>query len=303
MGTDRARLLLERYRLASPIRRDGTGIMWQAHDLRLTRDVAIKEVQPPYRLDMPDLEGTRRRALKEARSAARLSHPGIITVHDLFEEHGRFWIVTEFLEGLTLKETMEHIGRVPIRWSAWLGFQLLAGIRHAHHCGVMHGDIQPENILLTGDRVVLTDFGIAALEEDAGSPNASQTIPLARSAAYLAPERMRGEPATHASDLWSLGATMYMAVEGRPPYPGDGPSAMLGMALTHEPDPPHNAGSLWPVIEGLLRREPRRRLTGEAVALLLADILRREGISTATPGRRPQTLPSSENLPRGIFML
>src|SRR5262245_40485871 len=109
MGTDRARLLLERYRLASPIRRDGTGIMWQAHDLRLTRDVAIKEVQPPYRMDMPDLEDTRRRALKEARSAARLSHPGIITVHDLFEEHGRLWIVTEFLEGLTLKETMAHI--------------------------------------------------------------------------------------------------------------------------------------------------------------------------------------------------
>ncbi|WP_170317134.1 serine/threonine-protein kinase [Acrocarpospora corrugata] len=300
MGTDRARLLLERYRLASPIRRDGTGIMWQAHDLRLTRDVAIKEVQPPYRLDMPDLEDTRRRALKEARSAARLSHPGIITVHDLFEENGRLWIVTEFLEGLTLKETIGHIGRMPVRWSAWLGFQLLAGIRHAHLCGVVHGDIKPENILLTGDRVVLTDFGIAALEEDTTS---SQTIPLTRSAAYLAPERMRGERATQASDLWSLGATMYAAVEGRPPYPGDGPLSMLGMALTHEPDPPSNAGALWPVIEGLLRREAARRLTGETVALLLADLLRREGISAATPGRRPQTLPSSENLPPGAFTL
>ncbi|WP_214109209.1 serine/threonine-protein kinase [Acrocarpospora catenulata] len=299
MGTDRARLLRERYRLATPVRRDGTGIMWQAHDLRLTRDVAIKEVRPRYRMDMPDLEVTRRRALKEARSAARLSHPGIITVHDLFEEKGRLWIVTEFLEGLTLKETIGHIGPLPVRWCAWLGFQLLASVQHAHFSGVLHGDIQPENVLLTGDRVVLTDFGIASMEDD----GTTTTLPITRSAAYLAPERMRGGPATPAADLWSLGATLYTAVEGRPPFPGDGAMSMLGMALSREPDPPANAKTLWPVIEGLLRREAAHRLTGEAVSLLLADLLRREGISASTPGRRPQTLPSSHNLPPGAFTL
>ncbi len=289
MGTDRAQqLLANRYRLLSPFRRDSGGIMWHAHDLRLKRDVAIKEVQPPYRVNEADLDATRRQALREARSAARLSHPAIITVHDLLEDKGRLWIVTEFLQGLTLGETVRHLGRLPVHWSAWVGFQLLAGVRHAHDSGVVHGDISPSNVLLTEDRVVLTDFGIAALEKETGS----STLPIIRSAAYLAPERMRGEKPTPASDLWSFGATLYCAVEGRPPYPGTGSLAVLGMALTRKPDPPREAGPLQPVLEGLLLRDPARRLTGEGATQLLTDLLRREGISAAPPGRRGHDLPS-----------
>ncbi|WP_063813611.1 serine/threonine-protein kinase [Herbidospora daliensis] len=281
------RLLGARYQLTIPIRRDGSGIMWQAHDLLLKRDVAIKEVQPPYRTDRPDMELARRKALNEARSAARLSHPAIITVHDLLEENGRLYIVTEFLEGLTLKQTIEHLGSLPVHWSAWIGYQLLAGVRHAHDAGVVHGDIKPANVLLTGDRVVLTDFGIAALEHEAAAPT---TVPVTRTVDFIAPERMSGGPATPAADLWSLGATIYTAVEGRPPFLGTAMS-VLGLATTRDPDPPSKAGALVPVLNGLLRRQARDRLPGKEVSLLLAGLLHREGIAAATPGRRADYLP------------
>ncbi|GAB1823330.1 serine/threonine-protein kinase [Herbidospora sp. RD11066] len=274
-------LLGARYQLGNPSRRDGSGIMWQAHDLLLKRDVAIKEVQPPQRSQALDMELARRKALSEARSAARLSHPAIITVHDLLEENGRLWIVTEFLEGLTLKQTIEHLGSLPVHWSAWIGYQLLAGVRHAHDAGVVHGDIKPGNVLLTGDRVVLTDFGLSALEHES-------TARAARSVDFIAPERMAGEPASPAADLWSVGATIYAAVEGRPPFPGTGATVLTS---TLQPDPPSKAGALLPVLDALLRRGPRDRLPGKDVSMLLAGLLHREGIAAATPGRRADYLP------------
>ena len=282
--TYRTQLLADRYRLLAPLRRGTAGIMWQAYDLRLKRDVAIKEVPPPYRVDRPDVAAARRRALREARAVARLSHPGILTVHDLLEQHGRLWIVTELLHGLSLKETVAHLGRLPAHWTAWVGFQVVAGLQHAHAAGVLHGDIKPETVLLTEDRVVLTDFGIAGTERDSAT---STTVPLTGSAGYVAPERIRGERPTPAADLWSLGATLYMAVEGRPPFSGPGPLAVLGTALTREPDPPRHAGSLRPVLERLLQRDPVRRLTAEQTAALLAEVLRREGVSAAPPAIPP----------------
>ncbi|WP_066368402.1 serine/threonine-protein kinase [Herbidospora mongoliensis] len=276
-------LLGDRYQMTIPIRRDGSGIMWQAHDLLLKRDVAIKEVQPPHRTDRLDMELSRRKALSEARSAARLSHPAIITIHDLLEENGRLWIVTEFLEGLTLKQTIEHLGSLPVHWSAWIGYQLLAGVRHAHDAGVVHGDIKPGNVLLTGDRVVLTDFGISALGHES-------TARAARSVDFIAPERMAGQPASPAADLWSVGATIYAAVEGRPPYPATG-ATVLGLTSGLEHDPPSKAGALLPVLDGLLRRGARDRLPGRDVSMLLAGLLHREGIAAATPGRRADYLP------------
>lgn len=263
--------------------------MWQAHDLRLKRDVAIKEVQPPYRMDVADLAAARRQALREARSAARLSHPAVITVHDLLEDKGRLWIVTELLQGLTLSDTVRHLGRLPVHWAAWVGFQLLSGVRHAHSMGVVHGDIRPANVMLTEDRVVLTDFGIAAFERD---PSGSTTVPVARSGAYLAPERLRGKGLAPSADLWSFGATLYCGVEGRPPYPpanGPLPAAVL---LGREPEPPRRAGPLRPLLEGLLRHDPAERLTVDEAMHMLVDVLRRQGIPAATPGRTAGELPS-----------
>lgn len=286
MAAERAELLANRYRLDSPIRRDSTGIMWQAHDLRLRRNVAIKEVPALYRADRPDLAQARRRALNEARSAARLSHPSIVTVHDLLEDKGRVWIVTEHLEGLTLKETVSHLGRLPVHWSAWVGFQILAGVRHAHAAGVVHGDIKPGNVVLTGDRVVLMDFGIAAFEER--EPTASPTAPVPRSAAYVAPERMRGGKASRAADLFSLGATIYTAVEGRAPFASTDSTGPLGLPLSVKPRPMAKAGPLGPLIEGLLHTRPEARTSGEDAGLALEALLRHEGIDATTPGRRSE---------------
>ncbi|MFB9719861.1 serine/threonine-protein kinase [Planobispora longispora] len=264
----------------SPLSRDSAGIMWRAHDLRLRRDVSIKEVQPPFRGNGADLGHARRRALREARSAGRLSHPAVISVHDLLEERGRLWIVMEMLEALTLRETVEHLGHLPIRWTAWIGFQLLAGLRHAHGAGVLHRDIHPGNILLTGERVVLSGFGIAALN---GDPSVSTTIPISCSPAYVAPERLRGMPASPAADLWSFGASLYFAVEGRAPYPeSDGLSA-LERVTGGEPDPPVRAGPLLQVLEGLLRRDPGGRVIADHAARLLSQVLRTEGVVVGPP--------------------
>ncbi|MFD0664152.1 serine/threonine-protein kinase [Thermocatellispora tengchongensis] len=274
------------------MRHGATGIMWRAHDARLRRDVAIKEVQPQFRSNEVDLTGARRRALREARAAGRLSHPAIITVHDLLEEAGRLWIVMELLEALTLDETVKHVGPLPVHWTAWIGYQLLSGLRHAHGEGVLHRDIHPANILLTGDRVVLTDFGIAALNGDHTSPN---SIPVDDLPAYTAPERLRGGPVSPAADLWSFAACLYFAVEGRPPYVGADMVTVLGLALTKKPPVPTKAGPLLPVIEGLLHRDPGHRMPAEHASVLLTEILRAEGIPMA-----PYRLPAVE-LPPDAF--
>ncbi|MCG5214912.1 serine/threonine-protein kinase [Streptosporangium sp. KLBMP 9127] len=262
-------LLGDRYHLLSPIRRGRTGIMWRGHDARLRRDVAIKEVQPRYRANTVDLPDARRRALREARSAGRLNHPAVVTVHDLLEEQGRLWIVMELLEGLTLKETVAHVGPLPVHWAAWIGFQLLSGLRHAHGAGVLHRDIHPGNILLTGDRVVLSDFGIAAVREDPAAAMSS-TVPLRYSPAYTAPERLRGQPVSPAADLWSFGACLYFAAEGRPPSPE------AEAVVT-----PGRTGPLPALLEGLLERDPARRITASRASGLLTETLRLEGVGVA----------------------
>ncbi|MGW5264200.1 serine/threonine-protein kinase [Microbispora sp. NPDC004025] len=294
MASHARQLLADRYKLLTPFRRDSGGIMWQAHDLRLKRDVAIKEVQPPYRVDVADLAAARRQALREARSAARLSHPAVITVHDLLEDKGRLWIVTELLQGLTLADTVRHLGRLPVHWAAWVGFQLLSGVRHAHSLGVVHGDIRPANVMLTEDRVVLTDFGIAAFDRD---PAGSSTVPVARSGAYLAPERLRGKSLAPSADLWSFGATLYCGVEGRPPYPAMSPLP-AEVLLGRGPEPPRRAGPLRPLLEGLLRPDPDERLTVDQAMHTLVDVLRRQGIPAATPGRTAAGELPSRTTPR-----
>ncbi|GII61240.1 hypothetical protein Skr01_13250 [Sphaerisporangium krabiense] len=267
------------------------GIVWRAHDRRLARDVAIKELRPARQDEEFDVRTARRHALREARSAARLSHPAIVTVHDLLEEDGRLWIVMELVEALTLQATAWHLGRLPVHWTAWIGFHLLSGLRHAHAAGVLHRDIKPGNVLLTGERVVLSDFGIAVLQ---GEPTHHNTMPIVGSPGYIAPERMRGHPATQAADLWSFGATLYFSVEGRPPVTG-------GDILTDTPDearPSHRAGALRGLLEGLLHADPAERLTSDQAAVLLSDILRKEGI--AVP---PMRLTGSGLFPPGAFTM
>ncbi|MFI6595360.1 protein kinase [Nonomuraea sp. NPDC050536] len=287
------RLIGRRYRLMSPVGRGGMGMVWHAHDVLLDRDVAVKELILPFGLDHAGKQVAHRRMLREARSAARLTHPGIVTVHDVVEEDGRPWIVMELVRAWSLEQAVRQSGPLPVIQAAEIGIRVLDAVRHAHAAGILHRDIKPGNVLLTSDRVVLTDFGIAAIE---GDVTITQTGLLMGSPAYIPPERLSGQPITPAADLWSFGATLYASVEGRPPYEGPDAIAVLGAVLTQPPIRAQRAGALLPVIDGLLRKDPAERFTAEQVSEQLEQVLRAHGSNP------PRTLPTQgDSTPAGLL--
>ncbi|GAA2601453.1 hypothetical protein GCM10010411_38940 [Actinomadura fulvescens] len=251
-----------RYRVLAELGRGGMGVVWRAEDTFLGRQVAVKEVLSPS-------GDAARRAMREARSAARLSHPSVVKVFDVVEEDGRPWVVMEYVEARSLHEVIKQDGPLPPERAARVGRQLLSALDAAHRAGILHRDVKPGNVLLAkGDRAVLTDFGIALMEGDATLTRAGG---LLGSPAYIAPERFLGERAVPASDLWALGATLYAATSGRPPFHRDDPAAVLGAVLNEEPPIPPQAQALRPVLEGLLRKDPRERMrAGVAEAVLVA---------------------------------
>ncbi|HZE34285.1 MAG TPA: protein kinase [Actinoallomurus sp.] len=259
-----------RYELLSRIGQGGMGTVWRAHDELLGRDVAIKEVLLPPELGEAERDERYARTIREARSAARLSHPGVVTVHDVVEHEGRPWIVMELVSAPSLQNVIDGEGALPAQRAAGLGRQILAALRAAHAAGIVHRDIKPSNVLVAADdRAVVTDFGIAALEGDA---TLTGTGVLIGSPAYIAPERARGERSGPAGDLWALGATLYAAVEGRSPFERSGPVSTLAAIMAEEAPPPLNAGPLSPILAGLLRRDPADRMTAAEADRLLAQV-------------------------------
>ncbi|WP_125630448.1 serine/threonine-protein kinase [Nonomuraea sp. WAC 01424] len=260
------RQVSNRYRLIEPLGEGGMGVVWRAYDELLDRTVAIKEVRYTGVGDAKRAD-LNRRTIREARAAGRLDHPSVIVIHDVVEEDGRPWIVMQLVRSRSLAEVIGERGPLPVPLVAMVGGRVLDALRAAHATGVLHRDVKPENVLLADDgRVVLTDFGIAAMEAEAGL---TATGGLVGTPAYMPPERLNGEPARPESDLWSLGATLYAAVEGRPPFKRDSWAATAAAMLRDEPEPPVRAGALQPVIMGLLRRDPAARMpAGEAARLL-----------------------------------
>ena len=289
-----ARVIVGRYRLVRPVGRGGMGAVWQAHDTLLGRDVAIKEIWLPSAGSEPvdPADPLIRRALREAQAAARLRHPGIVTVYDVVTDEGRPWIVMELIDGRSLAEAIREHGLLTEQRSAEIGLQVLDALRAAHREGVAHRDVKPANILLdTADRVVLTDFGIAAIDDATALTATGQMV---GSPAYLAPERINGQPATAASDLWALGVTLYATVTGRSPFQREDTQATFAAVLTSRPVAPAHAGQLWPVIKGLLDKDPARRLAAEEARKLLANVARPGGAPQPAPGgRRPRWWPAS----------
>ncbi|MGH3389929.1 MAG: serine/threonine-protein kinase, partial [Actinomadura sp.] len=264
------RLLAGRYRLVSVVGRGGMGTVWRARDEVLDRDVAVKEVLVPPGLDDADRAVLNQRTLREARATARLNHPAIVTVHDVVDEDDRPWIVMEFLPARSLQQVIDQDGPQPPRRVAEIGGQTLGALQAAHAVGVLHRDVKPGNVLITEDgRVVLTDFGIAHL---AGDPTLTQHGLVMGSPAYIAPERAQGLQAGPAADLWALGATLYAACEGRPPYDRAEAMAVLAAIMTEDPPPARSAGPLQPILWGLLDREPVRRMDAAVAGHLLAQV-------------------------------
>jgi hypothetical protein len=268
VAESRDRLLSGRYRLIEQIGRGGMGTVWWAHDEVEDREVAVKEVHLPPSLDYRERMNLLRRTDREALAAGRLRHPGLIAIYDVVIEESRPWLIMEYVAARSLEDVFVDDGPISPRRVAEIGVQLLAALRAAHDAGIVHRDVKPSNVLLeTSGRVVLTDFGIATYD---GATTLTQTGSFMGSPAYVAPEVARGEPASPASDLWSLGATLYAAVEGRPPYDHETAMATLSALVTSEPDPPVRAGPLRPTLEGLLTKEPARRLGAGRAAELLA---------------------------------
>ncbi|WP_231335094.1 serine/threonine-protein kinase [Actinomadura graeca] len=276
------RLLARRYRLVTQVGRGGMGTVWQAHDEVLGRDVAVKEVILPHGLTDEERAVHHKRTFREARTAARLGHPGVVTVYDVVEEDDRPWIIMELILARSLDQVIKQDGPLEPRRAAEIGRQMLAALHAAHDAGVLHRDVKPSNVLVTGtvaggERAVLTDFGIATASGDA---TLTQTGLVMGSPAYIAPERARGRVAGPASDLWSLGVTLYAMLHGKSPFERPEPMAALVAVISEEPDAPEKGGRLVPVIEGLLRKNPDQRMDAIEAGALLDDIVRQETIDT-----------------------
>src|ERR1700761_2677696 len=286
------RVIAGRYNLQHPIGRGAMGVVWRARDQLLDRDVAVKEVVITALIGAEERHNAHQRTLREARTAARLSHRGVVAVYDVAEEDGRPWIVMELVPSRSLDQILTDEGRLSAARTCRIGQQLLSALAAAHSAGVLHRDVKPSNVLIANDRAadawderaVLTDFGIAQFE---GDPRLTQTGMVMGSPGFTAPERIRGGDATPGSDLWSLGATIYAAVEGRGPYEQRGGAIPTMSAIINEDAPVAlPAGRLAPLIAALLRRDPASRPSASAAARLFASVLPHLTESPAEPPSR-----------------
>ncbi|MGS2641007.1 protein kinase domain-containing protein [Streptosporangium sp. LJ11] len=275
-----------RYLLLRPLGHGGMGTVWLARDEMLDREVAVKEVRIPEGGDERSRAELVAGVVREAEVMARLRHPAIVAVHDVLVEDGRPWIVMERLHGRNLAEELAARGpRLPLQVAS-IGAFLLEALVAAHAYDVQHRDVKPGNVFLTNDgRVVLTDFGIARFPDRPTPTGASQVI---GTPGFIAPERLAGENGGPASDLWSLGATLFVALEGVPPYDGS-PADVIRATLTQDPRPPRVAGPLTSLLQWLMAREPEARPDAEIALGLLRQIADGESPRVTAPqtiGRR-----------------
>ncbi|MER5208221.1 serine/threonine-protein kinase [Streptomyces sp. NPDC002825] len=270
-GTGSGLLLAGRYRLGESIGRGGMGKVWRAHDEVLHRVVAVKELTAGRFVAEADRLVLHARTQKEARAAARITHPGVVTVHDVLEHDNRPWIVMQYVDGPSLADAAKEAGTIEPREAARIGLHVVGALRAAHAAGVLHRDVKPGNVLLARDgRVLITDFGIAAIE---GDSTITRTGEIVGSIDYLAPERVQGGDPGPASDLWSLGATLYTAVEGTSPFRRTSPISTMQAVVTEEPPHPAKAGPLASVIVALLRKDPAQRPRADEAERMLLDAM------------------------------
>ncbi|MFD8305872.1 protein kinase [Streptomyces sp. NPDC059690] len=276
------RVIAGRYLLLNRLGGGGMGHVWLAHDQRLACEVALKEIV--FRDPEPageEREARVARARAEARYAAGLrGHPHVVTVHDVLEHDGLPWIVMEYVAGATdLRDLVERRGPLAPAECARIGLAVLDALTSGHERGVMHRDVKPANILLAPDRtgapygrVLLTDYGIS-VRPDAGETRYTLASVLVGTSGYLAPERATGGPPTPAADLFSLGCTLYFAVEGHGPFERESNLAEVTAVVMEEPRPAVRAGALGPVLRSLLEKDPARRAAAPRAAAALSEIV------------------------------
>jgi serine/threonine protein kinase len=282
MAVTPSRIVAGRYLLVRSIGSGGMGVVWLAHDRLLDREVAVKEVTFPETVPQHERDSLRARVLREARAAARLNHPGAITIYDVLAEHGRAFIVMELIEAPNLADLVNRQGPLPFEQVARIGLQIASTLDAAHRAGVVHRDVKPANVMVGDDGSLwLGDFGIAHVE---GDPRLTASGMIVGSPWYMAPEQAHGGEIGPATDLWGLGATMYYAVEGQAPFERPSTLAALAAVANEPPRPPQRAGTLAPVLMSLLAKDPAARPSLRRVRIRLAQVA---DASRATTADRP----------------
>ncbi|MDF9806071.1 tRNA A-37 threonylcarbamoyl transferase component Bud32 [Streptomyces sp. HB372] len=275
------RLVGGRYRLLARLGHGGMGTVWRAHDEVVDREVAVKEPRVPEHLGEREHSTVHQRMQREARAAARIDHPSVVTVHDVVVEDGKPWIVMELVRGPSLGDRLQE-GTLDPREAARIGLAVLDALTAAHAIGILHRDVKPDNVMLgTGDRVVLTDFGIAQVE---GEQQLTETGAFVGSPEYISPERVLGQRPGPESDLWSLGVVLYAAVEGMSPYRRSHTPATLQAVLSAEPQvPARGTGAFGTLVMQLLRKDPAARPPAAEVRRTLQQL--------TSPAPAPATSP------------
>ena len=264
-------MLADRYVVGNELGTSAMSRVWRARDQRLGRDVAVKEIVFPAPVPGGVRASLRARLMREARAAAGISGPSAVAIYDVVEADQRSFVVMELVDGPTLETLVESEGPLFPARAAELGLELVDVLESAHSAGVVHRDISPRNVMLTRDgHAKLADLGIASLKGDAGLTTTGVVL---GSPSFMAPEQAQGEDSGPAADMWSLGATLYYAVEGRPPFERDGPIPTLAAVVYDEPSPPERSGELEPVLRALLEKPPAARPKLAEVRYALAAVV------------------------------
>ncbi len=251
-------LIAGRYRLVTALASGGMGVVWEGWDERLHRTVAVKQLRVQPGLSESEATVARNRAMREARNTARLHHPHAVPVYDVVEHDGQPCLIMEFLPSISLQEAIRQRGTLPPAEVARIGSEVAKALAAAHRAGIVHRDVKPGNVLIAEDGTTkLTDFGIS---HALGDVTLTATGMLTGTPAYLAPEVARGQPASFASDVFSLGSTLYTATEGIPPFgKNDNAMAVLHRVASGEYRMPERSGPLTPLLSRMLSVDPQAR--------------------------------------------
>jgi len=255
---------LDRYRIDGELGRGAMGIVYRAWDLTLEREVALKELAIPAGMSASTQSKMVERFFREARSAARLTHPNVVQTYDVFRDGDRYFIAMEMLSGVPLGALMDR-GRMPVATVAQIMLQVLAGVEAAHAAGIVHRDLKPDNIYVLDDgRVKVTDFGIAKAMGGVGTGTMTQVGTVIGTPGYMAPEQVRGEAIDGRADIFALGVLYYEMLSGANPFLSDSPTTIL-YRIVHEDPPPlpvtvgTDSGTLGAIAEKALAKDPADR--------------------------------------------
>lgn len=289
-------VLAGRYQLESIVGRSESGVVWQAHDEALMRRVAVKEIQVSADVPPSAKAAVRERLLTMASLSLQLRHPGIVPIYDMFYEGVRCYVVRALVEGSSLADELDSGGPLPPEQVAVIGIELIDLLAVAHRVGIVHGGIKPSNVLLATDgRVYVTDLGMTVNQTAAQQGSAG--LGLEGAPGYQSPERLRGEMIGPPSDIWSLGATLYAALEAQPPFRESTTPGTIAAVLASDVPMPHVKGPLREALVGMLTKEPESRLRADRIRLLLMEATDRPRDISPEAGTATALVPASVMAP------